>query len=89
MKTGRSSLLQRTILGLTPAEMKRGTDNQMEDIQKQVLASGKAIGVPQIRSPRSYVKLFEPERVESKDAIAFWCIPIIVEENVIGTFDDR
>ena len=74
-----------TVLGLTPAEMKRGTDNQMEDIQKQVLASGKAIGVPQTRSPRSYVKLFEPERVESKDAIAFWCIPIIVEENVMGT----
>ena len=73
------------VLGLTPAEMKRGTDDQMEDIQKQVLASGKAIGVPQTRSPRSYVKLFEPERVESKDAIAFWCIPIIVEESVIGT----
>lgn len=73
------------VLGLTPAEMKRGTDNQIEDIQKQVLASGKAIGVPQTRSPRSYVKLFEPERVESKDVIAFWCIPIIVEENVIGT----
>ena len=41
--------------------------------------------MPQTRSPRGYVKLFEPERVESKDAIAFWCIPIIVEENVIGT----
>ena len=74
-----------TVLGLTPAEMKRGTDDQMEDIQKQVLASGKAIGVPQTRRPRSYVKLFEPERVESKDIIAFWCIPIIVEEHVIGT----
>ena len=73
------------VLGLTPAEMKRGTDDQMEGIQKQVLASGKAIGVPQTRSPRASVKLFEPERVESKDAIAFWCIPIIVEENVIGT----
>ena len=73
------------VLGLTPAEMKRGTDDQMEDIQKQVLASGKAIGVPQTRSPRSYVKLFEPERVESKDIIAFWCIPVIIEEQVIGT----
>ena len=74
-----------TVLGLTPAEMKRGTDDQMEDIQKQVLASGKAIGVPQTRRSRGYVKLFEPERVESKDIIAFWCIPIIVEEHVIGT----
>ena len=74
-----------TVLGLTPAEMKRGTDDQMEDIQKQVLTSGKAIGVPQTRHPRSYIKFFEPERVESKDAIAFWCIPIIVEEHVIGT----
>ncbi len=73
------------VLGLTPAEMKRGTDNQIEDIQRQVLESGKAIGVPQTRSPRSYVKLFEPESVESKDIIAFWCIPIIIEEQVIGT----
>lgn len=73
------------VLGLTPAEMKRGTDNQIEDIQKQVLASGKAIGVPQTRSSESYVKLFDPERVESKDIIAFWCIPIIIEEQVIGT----
>ena len=74
-----------TVLGLTPAEMKRGTDDQMEDIQKEVLASGKAIGVPQTRQPRGTVKLFESERVESKDIIAFWCIPIIVEEHVIGT----
>ena len=65
--------------------MKRGTDNQMADIQKQVLATGKPIGVPQSRNPRGSVKLFEPDNVESKDAIAFWCIPIIVEENVIGT----
>ena len=84
-ENGKVTTATEAVLGLTPAEMKRGTDNQMEDIQKQVLASGKAIGVPQTRSPRSYVKLFEPERVESKDAIAFWCIPIIVEENVIGT----
>ena len=40
---------------------------------------------PQTRNPRSYIKFLEPERVESKDAIAFWCIPIIVEEHVIGT----
>ena len=73
------------VLGLTPAEMKRGTDDQMEDIQRRVLASGKPIGVPQTRNPRSPVKLFEPERLQSKDAIAFWCIPVIVEENVIGT----
>ncbi len=74
-----------TFLGLTAAEMKRGTDNQIEDIQRQVLASGKAIGVPQTRRSRSYVKLFEPERLESKDIIAFWCIPVIIEEQVIGT----
>jgi len=74
-----------TVLGLTPAEMKRGTDNQIEDIQRQVLESGKAIGVPQTRSPLGSVKLFEPGSVESKDVIAFWCIPIIIEEQVIGT----
>ena len=72
------------VLGLTPAEMKRGTDAHIEDIQQRVLASGKAMGVPQTRLPRSYVKLFEPENVESKDAIAFWCIPVIVEEHVVA-----
>ena len=84
-KNGKVVASTEVILGLTPAEMKRGTDNQMADIQKRVLASGKAIGVPQTRHPRSYVKLFEPELVKSKDTIAFWCIPIIIEENVIGT----
>ena len=84
-ENGKVATSVETVLGLTPAEMKRGTDDQMEDIQRQVLASGKAIGVPQTRRPRGYVKLFEPERVESKDTIAFWCIPIIVEEHVIGT----
>ncbi len=84
-KKGKVVASTEVILGLTPAEMKRGTDNQMADIQKRVLASGKAIGVPQTRHSRSYVKLFEPELVESKDTIAFWCIPIIIEENVIGT----
>ena len=84
-ENGKVATSTEVVLGLTPAEMKRGTDDQIEDIQKQVLASGKAIGVPQTRSPLSSIKLFEPERVESKDGIAFWCIPIIVEENVIGT----
>ena len=83
-ENGRVVTSVEAVLGLTPAEMKRGTDDQIEDIQKQVLASGKAIGVPQTRSPGSYVKLFDLERVESKDVIAFWCIPVIIEERVIG-----
>jgi len=73
------------VLGLTEAEQKRGTDHQIEEIEKEVLADGKAKGVPQYRIPRPSVKLFSPERVESKDNIAFWVIPIFVEERVIGT----
>lgn len=72
-------------LGLTAAEQKRGTDNQIEEIEKQVLAEGEAVGVPQYRIPRPYVKLFPPEMVESKDTIAFWVLPVFVEERVIGT----
>ena len=73
------------VLGLTPAEQKRGTDHQIEEIEKEVLVEGKAKGVPQHRIPRPSVKLFAPERVESKDNIAFWVVPIFVEERVIGT----
>ena len=72
-------------LGLTAAEQKRGTDHQIEEIEKQVLAEGEARGVPQYRIPRPSVKLFPPGKVESKDTIAFWVLPIFVEERVIGT----
>lgn len=72
-------------LGLTAAEQKRGTDHQIEEIEKEVLAEGEARGVPQQRIPRPSVKLFPPELVESKDTIAFWVLPVFVEERVIGT----
>lgn len=73
------------ILGLTTAEQKRGTDHQIEEIEKKVLEDGEARGVPQYRIPPSSVKLFPPEQVESKDNIDFWCLPVIVEEQIIGT----
>ena len=73
------------VLGLTAAEQKRGTDHQIAEIEKEVLAKGEARGVPQHRLPRQFVELFSPEQVESKDSIAFWCLPVIVEEQVIGT----
>lgn len=72
-------------LGLTAAEQKRGTDHQIEEIEKQVLAEGEARGVPQYRIPRPSVKLFPPQLVESKDTIAFWVLPVFVEERVVGT----
>ncbi len=73
------------ILGLTAAEQKRGTDHQIEEIERKVLADGEARGVPQYRIPRSSVELYPPEQVESKDNIDFWCLPVIVEEQIIGT----
>ena len=73
------------VLGLTKAEQKRGTDHQLEEFEKQVLADGKAKGVPRTRIPRPSVKLFPPDLVESKDNIAFWVLPVFVEEKVIGT----
>lgn len=73
------------VLGLTEAEQKRGTDHQIEEFEREVLADGKAKGVPRTRIPRPSVKLFPPNLVESKDNIAFWVLPIFVEEKVIGT----
>ncbi len=73
------------VLGLTEAEQKRGTDHQMEEFEREVLADGKAKGVPRTRIPRTSIKLFPPDLVESKDNIAFWVLPIFVEERVIGT----
>lgn len=73
------------VLGLTEAEQKRGTDHQLEEFEKQVLADGIAKGVPSHRIPRPSVKLFPPNLVESKDNIAFWVIPVFVEEKVTGT----
>ncbi len=72
-------------LGLTAAELKRGTDHQIEEIEKEVLADGIARGVPHQRIPQPSVKLLPPEQVESKDNIDFWCLPVIVEDQIIGT----
>ena len=72
-------------LGLTAAELKRGTDHQIEEIEKEVLADGIARGVPHQRTPQPSVKLLPPEQVESKDNIDFWCLPVIVEDQIIGT----
>ncbi len=72
-------------LGLTAAELKRGTDHQIEEIEKEVLADGIARGVPHQRIPQLSVKLLPPEQVESKDNIDFWCLPVIVEDQIIGT----
>ncbi len=72
-------------LGLTAAELKRGTDHQIEEIEKKVLADGISRGVPHQRIPKPFVKLLPPEEVESKDKIDFWCLPVIVEDQIIGT----
>lgn len=72
-------------LGLTEAELKRGTDHQIEEIEKKVLDDGKARGIPHQRIPKPSVILLPPEEVESKDNIDFWCLPVIVEDQIIGT----
>ena len=74
-----------TMLGLTSAEIKRGTDSQIDQIQKKVLSSGEAIGVPHTRKPLKQMELPKAGAVRSKDRIAFWCIPLIVDEKVVGT----
>ena len=72
-------------LGLTAAELKRGTDHQIEEIERKVLADGKARGIPHQRIPKPSVILLPPEEVESKDNIDFWCLPVIIEDQIIGT----
>ena len=73
------------ILGLTSAEIKRGTDSQIDEIQKRVLSFGEAIGVPHTRKPLKKMEFPKAWSVQSKDRIAFWCIPLIVDEKVVGT----
>ena len=73
------------MLGLTSAEIKRGTDSQIDEIQQSVLSSGEAIGVPHSRKPLKQLEFPKARSVQSKDRIAFWCIPLIVDEKVVGT----
>ena len=73
------------MLGLTSAEIKRGTDSQIDEIQKRVLSFGEAIGVPHTRKPLKKMEFPNAWSVQSKDCIAFWCIPLIVDEKVVGT----
>ena len=73
------------VFGLTEAELRRGTDSQIDLIQQQVLQSGQPIGVPHSRTPLQQMEFPDPKSVQSKDPIAFWCVPVVVDEQVIGT----
>lgn len=73
------------VFGLTKAELRRGTDSQIHEIQQKVLDSGQAIGVPHTRKPLQQLDLPDATSVQSKDSIAFWCIPVIVDERVVAT----
>ena len=75
----------RAVFGLTEAELRRGTDSQIDLIQQQVLQSGNPIGVPHSRTPLARMEFPDAKSVQSKDPIAFWCIPVVVDEQVIGT----
>ena len=73
------------VFGLTEAELRRGTDSQIDLIQQQVLQSGNPIGVPHSRLPLEQTEFPDATSVQSKDPIAFWCVPVVVDEKVIGT----
>ena len=73
------------VFGLTEAELRRGTDSQIDLIQQRVLQSGQPIGVPHSRTPLREIEFPDPKSVQSKDPIAFWCVPVVVDEQAIGT----
>jgi signal transduction histidine kinase len=73
------------VFGLTEAELRRGTDSQIDLIQQQVLQSGHPIGVPHSRTPLQQIEFPDAKSVQSKDPIAFWCVPVVVDEKVVGT----
>ena len=73
------------VFGLTEAELRRGTDSQIDLIQQQVLQSGNPIGVPHSRTPLAQIDFPDAKSVQSKDPIAFWCVPVVVDEKVVGT----
>ena len=84
-KDGKRTRTMGAVFGLTKAELRRGTDSQIHEIQQKVLDSGQAIGVPHTRKPLRQLDLPDATSVQSKDPIAFWCIPVIVDEQVVAT----
>lgn len=82
---GKRTRTMGAVFGLTKAELRRGTDSQIHEIQQKVLDSGQAIGVPHTRKPLQQLDLPDATSVQSKDSIAFWCIPVIVDEQVAAT----
>ncbi len=84
-KDGEQVKTVEAIFGLTEAELRRGTDSQIDEIQQRVLESGQPIGVPHTRTPLPKIEFPDAKSVQSKDPIAFWCVPVIVDEKAIGT----
>jgi len=70
-------------LGLTKAETRDRA--QIDVIQEQVLKYGRPIGVPHRWMRKDGESFPFADSVVSKTPIAFWCLPLIVDEEVIGT----
>ena len=69
--------------GLTEAEIR--DRKQIDVIQEKVLKYGRPIGVPHKWMRRGDDSFPFADSVESKNPIAFWCLPLIVDEKVVGT----
>ena len=71
------------VFGLTKTETR--DRKQIDVIQEQVLKYGRPIGVPHRWMREDDENFPFADSVVSKTPIAFWCLPLVVDEEVIGT----
>ena len=69
--------------GLTESETRN--KQQINVIQEKVLKHGRPIGVPHKWMRKGDESFSFADSVVSKIPIAFWCLPLIVDEEVVGT----
>ena len=69
--------------GLTESETRN--KQQIDVIQEKVLKYGRPIGVPHKWMRKGDESFSFADSVVSKIPIAFWCLPLIVDEEVVGT----
>ena len=71
--------------GLSASEIKRGHYQVGEGITGKVVESGKAVIVPRISSEPLFLNRTRAHESSEKEQISFICVPILLQQKVVGT----
>ncbi|MBN1653763.1 MAG: sigma 54-interacting transcriptional regulator [Deltaproteobacteria bacterium] len=84
LKPGNTELAVDVSRGMTKKEKQRGTYRLGEGVTGKVVASGKPVAIPRVSEEPTFLDKTGVRNRLSKSDLAFMCVPIKADKNVVG-----